>query len=63
MPGFLNVDINKALQAGLTFRPLRETINSIIEEDNIKGIKKEKVGLDPKKEQLLLRDWEKDLKR
>lgn len=54
MPGFLNVDIQKALHAGLTFRPLLETINSIIEEDQTG---QENVGLKTEKEQLLLGEW------
>lgn len=62
MPGFLNVDINKALQDGLTFRSLFETINSIIEEDEIKRNEKEKVGLDKEKERLLLNDWKQESK-
>ncbi len=51
MPGFLNVSINKALRAGLTHRPLKETLRSILDE------KSENIGLPSDKEQHLLRDW------
>jgi len=54
MPGFLNVNINKALQAGLTFRPLHETLSAIIAWDKSRGSKKGQIGLNPEKEKSLL---------
>lgn len=39
MPGFLNVSIDKALQAGLAFRSLSETVNAIISWDQMRGSK------------------------
>jgi 2'-hydroxyisoflavone reductase len=60
MPGFLNVSIDKALQAGLTFRPLFETVNAIIDWDKIRGSKSGKIGLNPEKEQALLKQWKEE---
>lgn len=60
MPGFLNININKALQAGLTFRPFRETIHSIIEKHP--EIDEGKIGLNPEKEQVLLKEWNEENK-
>ncbi len=56
-PGFLNINIDKAVQAGLTFRPLDETIRAILEEDRVSGCKK---GLNSEKEKTLLSLWEKE---
>jgi 2'-hydroxyisoflavone reductase len=57
MPGFLNVDANKALQAGLTFRPLSETLGAILDWES-RGGSQRKIGLAPEKEQALLKQWE-----
>ena len=56
MPGFLNVSIDKALKAGLTFRPISETIKAVLDEDNYK-IDKNQSGLDSEKERMLLNQW------
>ena len=55
MPGFLQVDVRKAIQAGLTFRPLAQTISAIIdwEKQNPKD-----GGLNRMKEQNLLKLWQ-----
>lgn len=57
MPGFLNVNINKALQAGLSFRPLSETLAAIIAWNARGENKTEQIGLSPEKEQALLDIW------
>lgn len=57
MPGFLNVDANKAVQTGLTFRPLSETLSAILDWESRRGSKR-RIGLAPEKEQALLKQWE-----
>lgn len=56
MPGFLNVSIEKALKAGLTLRPISETIKAVLDEDNGK-IDKNQSGLNAEKERMLLNEW------
>lgn len=56
MPGFLNVSIEKALKAGLTFRPISETIKAVLDEDKEK-INKNQNGLNAEKERMLLDRW------
>ncbi|MGE3534666.1 MAG: SDR family oxidoreductase [Parachlamydiales bacterium] len=56
MPGFLSVDANKALQAGLTFRPLSETLDAVLDWESRRGSQR-KIGLAPEKEQALLKQW------
>lgn len=56
MPGFLNVSIEKALKAGLVFRPISETIKAVLDEDNDK-IDKNQSGLNADKERMLLNQW------
>jgi len=58
MPGFQNVSIEKALQSGLTFRPLAETIQIILDQDNA-TIDQKQSSLDPEKERALLNMWKK----
>lgn len=58
MPGFLNVSIEKALQAGLTFRPLSETIKAILDQDKNK-INKNQSAINSEKERFLLKQWKK----
>ena len=57
MPGFLNVDSRKAIQAGLTFRPLTHTISAIIDWEKHNKKDDVPIGIDRKKEQDLLRLW------
>lgn len=56
MPGFLNVSIEKALKAGLTLRPISETIKAVLDEDNGK-IDKNQNGLNAEKERMLLNEY------
>lgn len=56
MPGFLNVSIEKALKAGLTLRPISETIKAVLDEDKEK-IDKIQNGLNAEKERMLLNEW------
>lgn len=60
MPGFLNVSIEKALKAGLTFRPISETIKAVLDEDKEK-IDKNQNGINTEKERILLNEWKKYL--
>ena len=55
MSGLLNANIDQALQAGLTFCPLSDTLQAIItwDEKNKRG----QIGLDPEKEKKLLVLW------
>ena len=45
------------MQAVLQFRPLQETISSILKWDISRNQTKLKTGLDPKKEKMLLAKW------
>lgn len=58
MPGFLDINVQKAIQAGLTFRPLSETISSILAWDSSRDNIKQQTGLDREKEKELLTLWE-----
>ncbi len=58
MPGFLNVDATKAIQAGLTFRPLTETISAIIDWEKQNRKDDVQIGIDRKIEQELLTLWD-----
>jgi 2'-hydroxyisoflavone reductase len=58
MPGFLNINVQKALQSGLTFRTLSETISSILAWDSSRENIKREAGLDREKEKELLLLWE-----
>jgi 2'-hydroxyisoflavone reductase len=58
MPGFLNINVQKAINAGLTFRPLSETISSILSWDSSRENIKRQAGLDREKERELLILWE-----
>ena len=54
--GFSRTDISKAINAGLTFRPLEETIRDTIEWANTRSVEHEwKAGLKPAREQELLK--------
>lgn len=58
MRGFMFIGCDKAVRAGLTFRPLKETIRDILtwrETNNLN--EKLKAGIDADKEQRLLRKW------
>lgn len=50
---FMNKDISRALAAGLTFRPLQDTLRDVLESaETIEG-----VGLTPERESALLEAW------
>lgn len=56
MPGFLNVSIKNALQNGLAFRPLSETIRDTLDWHKTRE-SIGRIGLDRDKEQALLKLW------
>lgn len=62
MPGFLNVDARKAIQAGLIFRPLIHTISAIIDWEKQNQTDNVLIGMDRKKEQDLLKLWQRNIK-
>jgi 2'-hydroxyisoflavone reductase len=52
------IDCGKAIEAGLTFRPLSETIKDVLDWDRAPMAGREPAaGLKPEREQELLRDW------
>jgi uncharacterized protein YbjT (DUF2867 family) len=54
----LDVDCGKAIEAGLTFRSLSETIEDVLEWDRARPVDTElAAGLTPEREQELLRAW------
>lgn len=57
MDGFLAVDIHKALQGGLKFRPLNETVRDTLGWEATRGVVERKAGLDPGKEKMVLDEW------
>lgn len=57
MPGFLKVDTSKAIQAGLTFRPLSRTIEDTLTWDLSLQNDKKTAGLDREREEKLLQIW------
>ncbi|MGK7379200.1 SDR family oxidoreductase [Planococcus sp. 1R117A] len=57
MAGFLTVDIRKALKAGLTFRPVSETVRDTLAWEAARTVTKRNAGLDPEKEKAVLEDW------
>ncbi|QHJ72164.1 SDR family oxidoreductase [Planococcus halotolerans] len=57
MPGFLSVNIQKAMDAGLKFRPLKETILDTLKWESSRSVTEKKAGLDPAKEKAVLKDW------
>lgn len=57
MPGFMQINSQKAFNAGLSFRSLAETISSILKWNAIREPVQLKTGLDRVKERNLLMDW------
>jgi 2'-hydroxyisoflavone reductase len=56
--GLLDVDCGKAIEAGLTFRSLSQTIEDVLEWDRARAVGMEPAaGLTPEREQELLRAW------
>lgn len=62
MPGFLNVDARKAIQAGLSFRPLIHTILATIDWEKQNRRDDVHIGIDRKKEQDLLKLWQRNIR-
>lgn len=58
MPGFQNINNQKAIQAGLTFRPLSETIEATIKWSSLRKNHQWKAGLNREKEKELLHKWQ-----
>lgn len=57
-PGFMTMNVDRAVSQGLQFRPLRETIRDTWEWWDARGGDKMQAGLSTDKEQTLLRQWE-----
>ncbi|MFN2510603.1 MAG: NAD-dependent epimerase/dehydratase family protein [Pyrinomonadaceae bacterium] len=58
LKGFMFINCNKAVGAGLSFRPLNDTIKDIQTWRKTDGLNEElKAGIDPDNEQRLLRKW------
>jgi 2'-hydroxyisoflavone reductase len=57
MPGLLNVNCQKAIHAGLTFRPISETISALLEWDSVRKKNQLQAGLSRDKEIRLLKIW------
>jgi 2'-hydroxyisoflavone reductase len=56
--GLLDADCGKAIEAGLTFRSLSETIEDVLDSDRARPVGTELVaGLKPEREQEMLRAW------
>ena len=58
LKGFMFINCNKAVGSGLSFRPLNDTIRDILTWRETDRLNEElKAGIDPDKEQRLLRKW------
>lgn len=57
MPGFLNINTQKAIKSGLTIRPLSETISSTLEWDSSRGIIERQSWLDSAREKEIIALW------
>jgi 2'-hydroxyisoflavone reductase len=55
--GMLAVDCGRAIAAGLTFRPLSETIRAVLEWDRARADTEPVAGLTPERERELLLAW------
>ena len=53
MAGLLEADSSRAIAAGLTFRPLEETIRGALEQAELT----ESAGMKPEREAELLEEW------
>ena len=59
LKGFMFASVDKAIDAGLTFRSLTDTVaDTLAWHQTTTGNENMKAGLDPEKEQVLLRQWE-----
>lgn len=57
MPGFQHINTEKAIQAGLTFRPLSETIKATLEWSALRNQSSKQAGLNREKETELIGLW------
>jgi 2'-hydroxyisoflavone reductase len=58
LPGMLSVNCGKALDQGLEFRPLAETVRDTLEWDRTRPLDRERrAGMKPEREQELLAKW------
>ena len=57
MPGFFSISIERALQTGLKFRPLSETIAAVLDWNTLRHPQALQAGMDRDKERELLRLW------
>ena len=57
LKGFMFINCDKAVQAGLTRRPLAEIISDTLQWTQTSASDKLKAGIDAEKEQMLLRKW------
>ena len=57
MEGMLTMSTEKALAAGLKFRPLKETIIDTLAWESSRDVAEKKAGLDPAKEKRVLEIW------
>jgi 2'-hydroxyisoflavone reductase len=57
MPGFLNINCQKAIQAGLVFRRLEDTFSSILEWSHTRKNQAQSISLSREKERFLLKQW------
>jgi 2'-hydroxyisoflavone reductase len=55
--GMLEVECGKAIAAGLTFRPVSETIKDVLQWDSNRGEGELAAGLKPERERELLSAW------
>lgn len=64
--GFMDVDVSKAVRAGLTFRPIDQTVQDTLawvranpecEPSRGQGVEIPRAGLDPEREMQLLAEW------
>jgi 2'-hydroxyisoflavone reductase len=55
--GMLEVDCGRAIAAGLTFRPVSQTIRDVLEWDSKRGEPDLGAGLKPERERELLSAW------
>jgi len=57
LKGFMFINCDKAVQAGLQYRPLTNTIRDTLTWYQTSANKELKAGIDAEKEQTLLRKW------
>ncbi len=58
LKGFMYINSDKAIEAGLTFRSLRDTVRDTLEWHQTRAGEELKAGLDPEKELRLLQQWQ-----